>query len=423
MQTNKVSPLKLAALVLASALIWVSSSALAQGGSAPSINIRILCEGQVALDWGDGSRQPNIIYFDRVVGENLVSGEGNPPGESTYKLKKNAGYELYVYWGDGRSEKRRFSTRGDACEPFVPRGKPPDVTCPLLPPSIVISGYGQFTQCKQVDEAGVGIAELIAQGIVDAVDVYGTVDANARICFRNQGRLKFLDAATAPRTISDLAAETIDGMTCGTIDRPGMLVLLQGSETSADAESTAPISTGPAAVQSCQLVSTGYLSLRAGPSVYYARIEAIPSGARLLGTAKAGDWFLVKYKGQLGWSSGTYLTASPGCAAIGESNRVFLPLATEPTPVETEAQEEMIEPAQAETTAPGAQALTHCNLRTGDIINHRQGPGLGHDIIAEIPYQTNLIAAERSGDWFKVEYNGRMGWVNIDYVFRNGNCA
>lgn len=325
-------------------------------------------------------------------------------------------------WG-GRTETISFTTSGEKCERATPSSKPPDITCPLLPPSVVVSGHGQFTQCKQVGAAGVAIPALIAQGIIDAVDVFGIVDAEMRVCFRHKGRLKFLDAATAPRAESDLAAESFKGMTCGTINRPGTVVLLQSDAAIDEASDIPPVAeetTGPTSSTICQLATTGYLSLRGGPSVYYARIDAMPSDTRLLGLARTGDWFLVNYKGQRGWASGTYLAASPGCDALGGSSRVFLPLETEPAPVQAEAQEEMTEPAQAETIMPGARALSYCSLRAGDIINQRQGPGLEYDIIAEIPNRTNLIAAERTRDWFKVEYNEVTGWVHIDYVFRHG---
>ena len=68
-------------------------------------------------------------------------------------------------------------------------------------------------------------------------------------------------------------------------------------------------------------------------------------------------------------------------------------------------------------------ALTDCRLRTGDIINLRSGPGLDHDVILEIPFLTNLTATDRSWDWFQVEYEGETGWVNIEVVFRNGDCG
>ena len=149
---------------------------------------------------------------------------------------------------------------------------PPKVTCPTLPSSILVKPDSPHTQCRQVGAAGVGDAKLIAQGIVDAVDVYGWVDVPMQVCFRSQGRLKFLDASTAPRTVSDLAVERIDGMTCGQIDRVGTVVLLPGGDSAqetavvASDSPPAPAATGPSSTTSCELETTGYLSLRAGPS-------------------------------------------------------------------------------------------------------------------------------------------------------------
>lgn len=400
-------------------LLWAATSSLAQD---PNPEIRTLCDGQVELDWDARAGLPDTIYFDRETANGIVlDNDGGAPSSGPYGLKKGTNYQLYLDWGD-RTETISFTTSGKACKRSAPRSKPPDITCPLLPPSIVISGYGQFTQCKQVGAGDVAIPGLIAQGVIDAVDVFGVVDTQIRVCFRHKGRLKFLDAATAPRVESDLAAENVKGMTCGAINRPGTVVLLQGGETVDDASDIPPVAveTDPIPSTVCQLTATGYVSLRGGPSVYYARIDAMPQGVRLLGMARTGDWFLVDYKGQRGWASGTYLAASPGCDAIGESTRVFLSPATESAPDEVEAPAEMMEPAEAETTMPGARPLSYCSLRAGDIINHRQGPGLEYEIIAEIPNATNLIGTERTRDWFKVEYDGETGWVHIDYVFRHG---
>ena len=299
---------------------------------------------------------------------------------------------------------------------------PPHYHCAEMTNRLVLNSIGKGTNCQSVIPGGIGDPSLIAAGVLDAIDIWGRA-SKVRFCFRKHGRLVFVDTATSPRVISDLAAEIIDGMTCGSVNRTGMVLLLRAGD--ADVASTeaslapASVETAPTSSTICQLTATGYLSLRGGPSVYYARILSMPQGARLIGMAKADDWFLVEYEGHKGWASGTYLAASPGCDAIGGSSRVFLPLATEP-PVEAEAQEETGESSQTGTTMPGARPLTHCSLRAGDIINHREGPGLEYGVIAEIPYQTILIATERTRDWFKVEYNGEMGWVNIDYVFRHG---
>jgi len=403
----------LSLLCLTGLLLWMAAGALAQ------TDVRVLCEGKVELNWDGGSR-PNTIFFDRETADGLVFDQSREPSSGPHKLAKNASYQLFAVWDD-REELRSFSTSGEECKRSAPPSKPLAVTCPFLPASIVVSGYGKHTQCKQLSEAGVGKPELIAQGVLDAVDIFGSVDAEVRVCFSQQGSLKFLDAATSPRAESNLAAERIEGMTCARIDRAGTVILLQGGEAAAAASEI--VVNPPAAVESdpgsstiCQLTTTGYLSLRAGPNIYYARTEVMPNGVGLIAEAKAGNWYLVEYEEQRGWANDAYLTKSPGCDAIGGSNRVFLSLADEPAPVAGEA-------AQPAATAPGANELLDCRLTTGDIINLRAEPGIEQPIEAEIPFGALLIAEDRSGDWFKVEYEGNMGWVNIDYVFRRGACG
>lgn len=322
---------------------------------------------------------------------------------------------------------------------------PPVDTCPNLPGSIVVRGFRPFaTQCQQVSEAGVGIPALIAQGIIDAVDIYNKVDAPLQVCFRQQGRLKFLDSATMPRAQSDLTAEYIEGMTCGQIDRIGTVVLLQGGETAAatiaETSDSPPVAlaTGPLAGERCQLVTTDNLSLRGGPSIFYGRIDIIPPRTRLTAKARNSGWFLVEFEALQGWVSGDYTTASAGCDGVSEGSVVFLQPQTSPLPtaasedsppmadpeeMEADAPETMAEAEQMEMPVPEARPLTNCDLRSGDIINLRQGPGLDYEIKAEIPYETSLSAMERAGDWFKVDYEMMTGWVNINYVFRNGACG
>ena len=315
----------------------------------------------------------------------------------------------------------------------TPTPKPPVDTCANLPADIVVSGFRAFeTQCRSVGSAGVGNAGLIAQGVLGAVDVWGNANAEIRVCFRQQGRLKFLDAATAPRAVSDLAAEQVDGMTCGWITRAGTVALLPGSQpamqTIAETSDSPPppAETGPASTTACEVETSGFLSLRSGPSLYYSRLLSMPRGVRLVARARTDDWFMVNYEGQLGWAHAEYLAVSPGCASLGEAGAIVLPPMIEtPTPAETtqtEPEATRSEADSAETVVSAGQALSDCRLTAGDILNLRAGPGLDYDIYAEIPNESSLNATAIAQAWFLVEYAGQGGWVNRDYVFRSGNC-
>lgn len=355
-------------------------------------------------------------FINYGQGRNALTEFVGQTSRTTYTFRDLIPYTWYRFTVQHSEGEFSIVARTEA-KPVATVERPRDITCPRLPASVVVSGYGQYTQCKQVGAAGVAIPALMAQGILDAVDVFGIVDAEMRVCFRQHGRLKFLDSTTMPRAESDLAAEYIDGMTCGRIDRIGTVVLLQ-AEGEVDTAPVAALSE-PVGLNNCQLRTTEYLSLRGGPSVAYARKTIIPRGARLLARARNSGWFLVDYEERVGWISGDYVEASPGCEGIGSSESVFLLVVAEPT----EEPEATPEGRDADAALAEPEPPFDCRLRTGDIINLRERPGLENEILAEIPFEASLIATEREGDWFLVEFQGLVGWVNVDYVFRSGYCG
>ncbi|MCY4018120.1 MAG: SH3 domain-containing protein [Chloroflexi bacterium] len=279
-------------------------------------------------------------------------------------------------------------------------------------------------QCRRIGPAGVGIADLIAQGIRDAVDIWHIVETSILVCFRNQGTLKFLDAATSPRAVSDLASQAVDGMTCGTIDRAGTVVLLQTSEPisaparqpvsqpvsepagdPSDNSPVAPAAQAESAVlRYCYLTTLSNLSLRSGSSILHARLTIIPRKTRLNATFRDGEWYRVSYEELTGWVNGAYVVPGSGCGASVAS---AVPRA----------------PANAEQAELSGTALSNCALRATDNINLRAGPGLAHEILAQIPYRAEMTATERLEAWYKVEYQGQAGWVNIGFVTRISDCV
>lgn len=109
-----------------------------------------------------------------------------------------------------------------------PTPTPAPSTCLSVPSSIVVSGFLNATQCRQISGGGIGIPALIAN-FIDAVDIYGHVPPGMQVCFRQpSGTLIFLDAATAPRTQMPLPGYRTADLICAQIDRPGSLVLLPG---------------------------------------------------------------------------------------------------------------------------------------------------------------------------------------------------
>ena len=90
-------------------------------------------------------------------------------------------------------------------------------------------GLGSGVQCQRLDGGGIGVQAIVDAGFIDAVDIWGYVEQGVEVCFPQAGELLFLDARMMPRAIVPLAAQTVNGMTCGAIERPGSIVLVPPS--------------------------------------------------------------------------------------------------------------------------------------------------------------------------------------------------
>ena len=171
-------------------------------------------------------------------------------------------------------------------------------TCLTLPDHISARNITHSTQCRQVGAAGVGNAAVLGLGFRDGVDVWGWVLPDMQICFEgNSGSFRFLDAATAPRAVSELPAVGKDGMICTTINRAGTVALVDGPP--------APMATAiPPHVQSLSgcMVRTQYmLNFRAAPDGEI--IDILPFNIKLTALQRSEGYFKVDYMGARGWIS------------------------------------------------------------------------------------------------------------------------
>ncbi len=316
------------------AIILFLAAVGVQAQPAPEANAKPFCEDGIKISWNRSADADEYVVL-RVTGDGeLQTVCSTTDNECKLKgLKEDSSYSFYVdAVVDGQTilskEPISAKTYGeDDCEDddtprSTPTPKPSVDTCSYLPADIIVRNFGIYsTQCKQVGAAGVGNAELIAQGVLDAVDIWNIVDAGILVCFRNQGALKFLDASTSPRALSDLATQSVDGMTCATIDRAGTVVLMQGSsmtspviEPPPQAAPAAPnLTSGPSATQpdpifpnargvvDCPVTTSDILNMRQGPGIQFAIILEIPYQTRLTASARAGEWYQVDYAGQVGW--------------------------------------------------------------------------------------------------------------------------
>ncbi len=209
------------------------------------------------------------------------------------------------------------SSRDDEPPPptATPTPKPVIHTLNQLPPGIQVNNWVQGAQGRRVGFDAISRADLIAQGIIDAVDLYGYVTPGVEVCFAAHGRLVFLDAAYAPRRLANLPAYQRAGMTCATIDRAGTVVLLRGDPPAP--QEAQPQEDAGHTLDDCELKPlSANLNFRRSPPDG-PRIDVI--WARYSGWLRASEkragYFKVRYYGAEGWVSSDYVQTRGDCGA------------------------------------------------------------------------------------------------------------
>ena len=182
---------------------------------------------------------------------------------------------------------------------------------------VATAGLASGVQCQQVNAAGVGIQSVIDAGFIDAVDVWRYVEQGLDICFPQLGSIIFLDAATAPRTVTSIDSYRDGDKTCVRLDRPGTVVLMPGQpttvRTTAVPSVVPPVTVSEPIVDGCPITTTGHLKLRAEPSLDGEILGYVPRGSPLGVISRTRYWFQVNYQGTTGWIGGAYVANTGNC--------------------------------------------------------------------------------------------------------------
>ena len=255
----------------------------------------------------------NILY--RKLPNGLEDWAGATSGKS-YTIK---GLDPYSYYYirvefDGGGGYGTTARTIDVDKEIAPVWRPTPVTCQHLPPRVVVSGYVENTQCQMVSEIVIGKTDLTQRGFIDAVDVWSYVNGGLEVCFRNSGWLVFLDATYLQRMVTELEHHYRDGMTCGTIDRIGTVVLLERPASPASATPTEPTATSEApATQSaltvfesiplsnCFIKLVETLFLRAEPAGEV--IGLVWLNSEVPAFEISGFWYKIEFEGKTGYIS------------------------------------------------------------------------------------------------------------------------
>ncbi|PFB04583.1 SH3 domain-containing protein [Priestia megaterium] len=135
--------------------------------------------------------------------------------------------------------------------------------------------------------------------------------------------------------------------------------------------------TTPPAESTTYTVTASTLNVRSGAGTNYASIGSVTKGQKLSVVSKSGSWYKINYNGRTGYVSSDYVQTSG-------------------------------------TTTPPAESTTY--TVTASTLNVRSGAGTSYASIGSVTKGQKLSVVSKSGNWYKINYNGRTGYVSSDYV-------
>ena len=126
------------------------------------------------------------------------------------------------------------------------------------------------------------------------------------------------------------------------------------------------------------VVSTTDVNVRSGPDNSYAVLTVMRKGTSSEKLGMNGNWVKVKVNGKTGYVYKSFLKED---AASAET------------------------PTEKKTVSITASSL-----------NIRSGPGTKYDIIGAVKKGKTVTVVGTNGDWYKIEYNGKDGYINKKYT-------
>ena len=131
--------------------------------------------------------------------------------------------------------------------------------------------------------------------------------------------------------------------------------------------------------QNTTLYATRSLNVRYGPSTQYAIVGSLKAGDAVQYLGQSGNWYLVSFNGQTGYSYGKYFAAAQ-------------PVVTNPQPV---------------TGTSYVIAQTNVNVRTG--------PSTKYAKLGAIALGQSAALLGSSGNWYMIQWGAQTGYVYKKY--------
>lgn len=179
-------------------------------------------------------------------------------------------------------------------------------------------GMNSGIQFRRLNNCGVGDPAIFEMGFLDAVDVWSNVGSGYSVCFPQPGRIVFLDAATSPRTLTEVENVIDEGQPCAAMDRAGTMVLVKGDGDSREQAPSAARRPGTDdsiddAIELENCVVTPRVNLRLRGAPWGKILDVIQRDTELPAIARTRSWFMVTFEDTEGWSAAWLASATGDC--------------------------------------------------------------------------------------------------------------
>ena len=130
------------------------------------------------------------------------------------------------------------------------------------------------------------------------------------------------------------------------------------------------------------------INVRSGPGTDYSRIAMLSQGKRVTVLSKQDDWYYISFDGTTGYIHSDYLTRDGSGSSAAQS-----------------------------TAAPAVdKSVGNATVVGGNTINVRSGPDTGYSRVTMVSAGKRLTVLSEEGGWFKVSFDGTVGYIMGDYV-------
>ncbi|MFJ8355573.1 SH3 domain-containing protein [Bacillus paramycoides] len=241
----------------------------------------------------------------------------------------------------------------------------------------------------------------------------GATNNNVSTGGNNKVTADVLRVRTGPSTSSSVSGRVYEGQTLNVIGQENGWVKIkhngQVGYVSSQFVSGASSNTGStnsnnneATVQPASgnyTVNVSSLRVRTGPSTSHPTVGSVKQGQVVQVVGEVQDWFKINYAGQTAYLSKDYVTKGGSNENVTQGNNQGQ---TNNVTVQT----------------GGTYVVNATSLRV------RTGPATYHSVIGGVLNGTTLNVIGSEGSWFKVNYQGKTGYVSSEFMkFVKGGTA